>query len=141
MRVLFYAAVLAALTLPFAAQAQTANEAAGAGAGAGLATGAVAGAIVGGPVGAAIGGAIGAIAGGTLSAPQAARVPQYVVMQGAPSAYVQEPIAVGGPLPRTAGVYAIPVEVGGNTQYRYSVLNERTVLVDPQTRRVIQVID
>jgi hypothetical protein len=139
MRVLFYAAVLAALTLPFAAQAQTANEAAGAGAG--LATGAVAGAIVGGPVGAAIGGAIGAIAGGTLSAPQAARVPQYVVMQGAPSAYVQEPIAVGGPLPRTAGVYAIPVEVGGNTQYRYSVLNERTVLVDPQTRRVIQVID
>jgi len=139
MRVLFSAAVLATLTLPFAAQAQTANEAAGAGAG--LATGAVAGAIVGGPVGAAIGGAIGAIAGGTLSAPQTARVQQYVVMQGTPSAYVQEPVAVGAPLPRTAGVYAVPADVGVNTQYQYSVLNERTVLVDPQTRRVIQVID
>ncbi|MGF9758833.1 DUF1236 domain-containing protein [Microvirga sp. 0TCS3.31] len=139
MRVLFSAAVLATLTLPFAAQAQTANEAAGAGAG--LATGAVAGAIVGGPVGAAIGGAIGAIAGGTLSAPQTARVQQYIVMQGTPSAYVQRPIAVGAPLPRTAGVYAVPADVGVNTQYQYSVLNERTVLVDPQTRRVIQVID
>ena len=139
MRVLFSAAVLAALTLPFTAQAQTANEAAGAGAG--LATGAVAGAIVGGPVGAAIGGAIGAIAGGTLSAPQTARVQQYVVMQGTPSAYVQGPVAVGAPLPRTAGAYAVPADVGVNTQYQYSVLNERTVLVDPQTRRVIQVID
>ena len=139
MRVLFPIIVLAAATLPFAAHAQTAHEAAGAGAG--LATGAVAGAIVGGPVGAAIGGAIGAIAGGTLSAPQTARVQQYVVMQGTPSAYVQEPVVVGAPLPRTASVYAVPAEVGVNTQYQYSVLNERTVVVDPRTRRIIQVID
>jgi uncharacterized membrane protein len=139
MRVHFSAAILATLTLPLEAQAQTANEAAGAGAG--LATGAVAGAIVGGSVGAAIGGAIGAIAGGMLSAPQTARVQQYVVMQGTPSAYVQGPVAVGAPLSRTAGVYAVPADVGVNTQYQYSGLNERTVLVDPQTRRVIQVID
>jgi len=139
MRVLFSAVIFTATALPISAHAQTSHEAAGAGAG--LATGAVAGAIVGGPVGAAIGGAIGAIAGGTLSAPQTARVQQYVVMQGTPSAYVQEPVAVGAPLPRTAGVYAVPADVGVNTQYQYSVLNERTVLVDPQTRRVIQVIE
>jgi phage tail tape-measure protein len=139
MRILFSAVVLAAVALPLGAHAQTAHEAAGAGAG--LTTGAVAGAIVGGPVGAAIGGAIGAIVGGTLSAPQTARVQQYVVMQGTPSAYVQEPVAVGAPLPRAASVYAVPADVGVNTQYQYSVLNERTVLVDPQTRRVIQVID
>ena len=139
MRVMFPAIIIVATALPLAAQAQTAHEAAGAGAG--LATGAVAGAIVGGPVGPAIGGAIGAIAGGTLSAPQSARVQQYVVMQGAPSAYVQDQVVVGTPVPRTVSSYPVPADVGVNTQYRYSVLNERTVLVDPHTRRVVQVIE
>lgn len=139
MRVLFSAAVIAAVSLPVGAHAQSADEAAGAGAG--LATGAVAGAIIGGPVGAALGGAIGAIAGGALSAPQAARVQQYVVTQGTPSAYVQDQVVVGAPLPRTVSSYPVPADVGVNTQYNYSVLNERTVVVDPQTRRVIQVID
>jgi phage tail tape-measure protein len=139
MRVLFPAVIIAAAALPLSAHAQTAHEAAGAGAG--LATGAVAGAIVGGPVGAAIGGAIGAIAGGTLSAPQTARVQHYVVMQGTPSAYVQDQVVVGAPLPQAVSSYPGPADVGVNTQYRYSVLNERTVLVDPQTRRVIQISD
>ncbi len=139
MRVLFPAIIVTAVALPLSAQAQTAHEAAGAGAG--LATGAVAGAIVGGPVGAAIGGAIGAIAGGTLSAPQSARVQQYVVMQEAPSGYVQDQVVVGTPLPRTVSSYPVPADVGVNTQYQYSVLNERTVLVDPHTRRVVQVIE
>jgi phage tail tape-measure protein len=139
MRVIFSAVVLAAVALPLGAHAQTAHEAAGAGAG--LTTGAVAGAIVGGPVGAAIGGAIGAIVGGTLSAPQTARVQQYVVMQETPSAYVQDQVVVGAALPRTVNSYPVPADVGVNTQYQYSVLNERAVLVDPQTRRVIQVID
>jgi hypothetical protein len=62
-------------------------------------------------------------------------------MQGTPSAYVQEPVVAGASLPRSASVYAVPADVGVNTRYQYSVLNERTVVVDPQTRRVIQVID
>jgi phage tail tape-measure protein len=139
MRVLLSSVIVIAAALPLSAQAQTAHEAAGAGAG--LTTGAVAGAIVGGPVGAAIGGAIGAIAGGALSRPQAAQVQQYVVMQGTPSAYAQQPVVVGAPLPRAAGLYPVPTDAGVNTQYRYSVLNERTVLVDPQTRQIIQVIE
>jgi phage tail tape-measure protein len=139
MRVIFSAVVLAAVALPLGAHAQTAHEAAGAGAG--LTTGAVAGAIVGGPVGAAIGGAIGAIVGGTLSAPQTARVQQYVVMQGTPSAYVHDQVVVGAALPRTVSSYPVPADVGVNTQYQYSVMNESTVLVDPHTRRVIQVIN
>src|SRR3712207_8716275 len=76
MRVIFSAALLATVALPFGAQAQTAHEAAGAGAG--LATGAVAGAIVGGPVGAAIGGALGALArGGRLRPPSARGLAKY----------------------------------------------------------------
>jgi hypothetical protein len=43
-------------------------------------------------------------------------------------------------LPRQVELYAIPSEVGVQTQYRYSVVNGQTVLVDPQTRQIIQVI-
>lgn len=139
MRFMFSAAVLALVSLPFAAQAQTNNQ--NAGAGAGLATGAVTGAIVGGPVGAVLGGAIGAIAGGTLAAPEAAQVQQYVVTQRTPSVRMQEQVVVGAPLPRTVDHYAFPEDTGVRTQYRYTVVNNRTVLVDPQTRQVIQVIE
>ncbi|KLK90771.1 membrane protein [Microvirga vignae] len=139
MRLIFSAAVAALISLPLAAHSQTANQ--NAGAGAGLATGAVTGAIVGGPVGAVVGGAVGAIAGGALAAPQAAQVQQYVVTQGTPSVRVQEQVVVGQPLPRQVELYAVPSSVGVQTQYRYSVVNDRTVLVDPQTRQVIQVIE
>ncbi len=139
MRFIFSAAVLALASLPVAAQAQTANQ--NAGAGAGLATGAVTGAIVSGPIGAVVGGAIGAIAGGTLAAPEAAQVQQYVVTQRTPSVRVREQVVVGAPLPETVDLYALPADAGVRTQYRYTVVNDRTVLVDPQTRQVVQVIE
>ena len=46
----------------------------------------------------------------------------------------------------TLGVLLAPggngkAQLGVQTQYRYSVVNDRTVLVDPQTRRIIQVIE
>jgi len=136
---MFSAAVIALIALPFTAHSQTAEQ--NAGAGAGMATGAVTGAIVGGPVGAVVGGAIGVIAGGALAAPQATQVQQYVVTQGTPSVRVQEQVVVGQPLPRQVELYAVPSSVGVQTQYRYSVVNDRTVLVDPQTRQVIQIIE
>lgn len=139
MRILLTTAVVSVVALSSAAYAQTANQ--NAGAGAGLATGAVTGAIVGGPVGAVVGGAVGAIAGGALAAPQAAQVQQYVVTQGTPSVRVQEQVVVGQSLPRQVELYAVPSSAGVQTQYRYSVVNDRTVLVDPQTRQVIQVIE
>jgi hypothetical protein len=137
--ILSVAAVLAALAIPTAGQAQTANQ--NAGAGAGMATGAVTGAIVGGPVGAVVGGAVGAIAGGALAAPQAAQVQQYVVTQGTPSVRVQDQVVVGSAVPQSVQLYAVPADAGVQTQYRYTVVNDRTVLVDPQTRQVIQVIE
>jgi hypothetical protein len=132
------AATLALLSFPVVAQAQTPNQ--NASAGAGMATGAVTGAIVGGPVGAVVGGAIGAIAGGALAPPQAAQVQQYVVTQGVPSVRVQEQVVVGQPIPQQVELYALPPSVGVETQYRYTVVNDHTVLVDPRTRQVVQVI-
>jgi uncharacterized protein YcfJ len=135
-RLLVAGAFAALLAAPFAAQAQNPG-----GAAAGAAAGATTGAIVGGPVGAVVGGVAGAAAGGVLGAPQATQVQQYVVRQKTPSVRVQERVVVGETLPQQVELYSIPQDVGVQTTYRYSVINDRTVLVDPQTRRVIQVIE
>jgi len=134
-KILFAGAVLAALA-PVGALAQ--DPAAG-GAAAGAATGAVGGAIVGGPIGAAVGGVTGAIVGG-LAGDAQPRFRQYVVQQGVPSYRYTEEVRVGATLP-ASGVqyYEVPAEYGV-TQYRYTVVNDTPVLVDPGTRRIVQII-
>ncbi|SCY80006.1 DUF1236 domain-containing protein [Microvirga guangxiensis] len=134
-KILFAGAVLMALT-PAAAFAQ--DPAAG-GAAAGAATGAVGGAIVGGPIGAAVGGVTGAIVGG-LAGESQPRFRQYVVTQGVPSYRYTEEVRVGATLP-ASGVqyYEVPAEYGV-TNYRYTVVNDTPVLVEPGTRRIVQVI-
>jgi hypothetical protein len=132
------AAALTLVVLPVATQAQNTNQ--NATAGTGLATGAVTGAIIGGPVGAVVGGAIGAIAGGAVAPPEAVRVQQYAVSQGTPSVRVRRPVVVGEPLPGRVALYTIPPSSGVQTGYRYTVVNERLVLVHPRTRRIVQVV-
>lgn len=106
----------------------------------GAATGAVGGAIVGGPVGAVVGGVGGAIVGGIADQTQP-KFRSYVVEQRHPSNRISADIRVGATLP-TAGVtyYEVPAEYGVKN-YRYAYVNERVVLVDPGTRRVVQVIE
>ncbi|WP_046867689.1 DUF1236 domain-containing protein [Microvirga massiliensis] len=125
---------LAAFAMPFAASAQSE-----AGAAAGATTGAIGGAVVGGPVGAVVGGAAGAIIGG-LTADQSRQVRQYVIQQERPSVRVQEQVVVGQPLPRTVELYELPPDVGVQTEYRYGVVNNQRVIVEPGTRRVVEVI-
>lgn len=137
-RLLTATAALAFLAVPVAAHAGSASQQQGAAAGA--TTGAIGGAIVGGPVGAVVGGAIGAIAGGALAPQQQVAVRQYVVRQNVPSVRVQEQVVVGQALPATVELRTLPADVGVQTQYRYSVVNDQTVLVDPQTRQVVQII-
>jgi hypothetical protein len=132
-RLLAATAVLALLSAPALAQSGGAGPATGA------ATGAVGGAIVGGPVGAVVGGAAGAIVGG-LAEQQQPRFRQYVVTQGRPSYRYQEEVRVGAVLP-SSGVtyYEVPDEYGVQN-YRYTVVNDQVVLVDPGSRRIIQVV-
>jgi hypothetical protein len=126
-------ALLSLAALPLAAcQTGTASGAAG---------GAVAGAVVGGPVGAVVGGAAGAAVGSTLSPDETTRVRQYVVTQRRPSARVTEEIVVGSPLPPRVRVYSVPRSVGLPAPYSYTVVNDRTVLVDPQTREIVEIIE
>jgi hypothetical protein len=126
-------AVAAIMALPIAAQAQG-------GPAAGAATGAVGGAIVGGPVGAAVGATVGAV-GGAIADDARPRFRSYVVERHHPSYRYDREVRVGADLP-ASGVtyYEVPREYGV-TNYRYTVVNDRTVLVDPGTHRIVQVID
>jgi hypothetical protein len=69
------------------------------------------------------------------------RFRRYVVEERVPSYSVNGPVAVGTVLPE-AGVtyYDVPQQYGA-TNYRYTVVNDRPILVEPRTRRVMQVID
>lgn len=132
--ILAVGAALAIFAMPVAAQAQQ-----GGGAAAGAATGAVGGAIVGGPVGAVVGAGVGAIAGG-IAETQQPQFRQYVVQQNVPSYTYSGDVAVGAVLPSSGVTYYEVPATYGVKEYRYTRVNNRVVLVDPTTRRVVQVI-
>jgi hypothetical protein len=50
---------------------------------------------------------------------------------------VQERVVVGEPPPPTVELRTVP----RYTEYRYAVVNDQRVIVDPRTRRVIRIID
>ncbi len=111
------------------AQSSTVNGAAG---------GAVTGAIVGGPVGAAVGGVAGAIVGTAIDPPPQ-KVVTYVREAPAPSdrVVVKEKVVVGQSLPQTVVVTPVP----DNPKYSYAIVNDERVIVEPSSRKVIQVIN
>ena len=106
----------------------------------GAATGAVGGAVVGGPVGAAVGGVVGAVAGG-IADDDRPRFRTYVKERQVRPYRYDGDVAVGTTLP-TDGVeyYEVPSEYKVQ-KYRYTVVNGRTVLVEPGTRRIVEVVD
>lgn len=134
--VLGTAAIAIALSLPVSAIAQ--------GVPGGMEHGAREGERAAGPVGAVVGGTVGAVVGGVagvLGVEQRPRFHRYVVEQHHPSSHYRERVEVGTVLP-DAGVtyYAVSAEYGA-PQYRYTIVNDRTVLVDPRSHRVVEVID
>jgi hypothetical protein len=135
-RFLGTAAIVAALALPSLAQAQ--------GVPGGVERGSREGERAAGPVGAVIGGVIGGVVGGVngvLGVDDRPRFRSYVVEQHRPSYQYNEDVRIGAVLPE-AGVsyYDVPPEYGAR-DYRYTVVNGRTVLVDPRTHRIVEVIE
>lgn len=97
--------------------------------------GARAGNAVGGPVGGAVGGTVGAAVGLGLEIPNA--VITSIRGERAPSVVVRERVVVGEPLPATVELRTVP----NHTEYRYAVVNDRRVIVEPRTRKIIKIID
>jgi Protein of unknown function (DUF1236) len=110
----------------------------------GAADGAAVGGAAAGPVGAAVGGVVGGVAGGVagiLGVDARPRFHEYVVREHRRSYDYDGDVRIGAPLPPD-GVeyYEVPAEYGVHG-YRYTIINNRTVLVDPRTNRIVEVIN
>ncbi|MBU6456239.1 MAG: DUF1236 domain-containing protein [Bradyrhizobium sp.] len=129
-------ALVAALALPSLAQAQ--------GIPGGIEQGSRDGERAAGPVGAVVGGVVGGVIGGVagvLGVDQRPRFRNYVVEQHRPSYHYAEEVRVGTVLPEAdVPYYDVPPEYGV-PDYRYAVVNGRTVLVDPRTGRIVEIVE
>jgi len=130
------AAVVAAVALPVVVQAQ--------GVPGGVERGSRDGERAAGPVGAVVGGVIGGVVGGVagvLGVDQRPRFHSYVAGRHVPSYQYREDVRVGAVLPEEGVTYYdVPPEYGVR-DYRYTVVNSRTVLVDPRTHRIVEVVE
>jgi hypothetical protein len=104
----------------------------------GGAAGAIAGGVVGGPAGAAIGGVAGFVGGGAVGSviDPPDRVRTYVRSNRISPLRYERTVAVGTTLPDTVELGTIP-----DYEYRYTYVNERPVLVEPGSRRIVYVYD
>jgi hypothetical protein len=91
-----------------------------------------------------VGGAVGAVTGGVaglLGVDQRPRFQDYVVHEHRESYPYDHELTVGAVLPDDGlNGYDIPPEYGASG-YRYAIVNDRTVLIDPRTHRVVQIIE
>src|SRR6201988_1858346 len=130
------AALVAAVALPVAAQAQ--------GIPGGVERGSRDGERAAGPVGAVVGGVGGGVVGGVagvLGVDQRPRFHSYVVEQHRPSYQYREDVRIGAVLPEEGVTYYDVPQEYGVRDYRYTVVNNRTVRVDPRPRRIVEVVE
>ena len=66
---------------------------------------------------------------------------EYIVRERVPNYTVPDRVIVGGVLPESGVTYYDVPQTYGVTPYRYTVVNGQTVLVEPRTRRIVQVIE
>jgi hypothetical protein len=114
-RILAIAAVAAAIGLPAATSAQTVGVAPGPGV----------------PVTSSQG----------IAVEQRPAFREYVVRERIPTYTIPDRVVVGGVLPEAGVTYYDVPQTFGATPYRYTVVNGETVLVEPRTRRIVQVIE
>ena len=116
-RILAIAAIAGALSAPIAAQAQSDT--------------------------------VGIVRGGTviinddegIAVDQRPAFREYIVRERVPNYTIPDRVIVGGVLPETGVTYYDVPQTYGVTPYRYTVVNGQTVLVEPRTRRIVQVVE
>ena len=78
---------------------------------------------------------------GGIIAEQRPAFREYVVREAVPAFTIPDRVVVGTVLPQSGVTYYdVPQRFGG-TPYRYTVVNGATVLVEPKSRRIVQVLD
>jgi hypothetical protein len=130
-------ATFVVVSLPFAVYAQGTIR--------GAEEGAAAGERAAGPVGAIVGGTIGAATGtvgGILGVEERPRFREYVIREHHPSFRYRDEVRIGAVLPeRGVTLYAVPREYGVRPGYRYAIVNDRPVIVEPRSRRIVEIIE
>ena len=128
---------VATVALPLAAQAQGTVR--------GAQEGAEEGGRAAGPLGAIVGGAVGAVTGtvgGVLGVDDRPRFREYVVRENRPSYRYSSDVSIGVVLPESGVTYyEVPPEYRAPPGYRYTIVNDRPVLVESRTRRIVEIID
>ena len=66
---------------------------------------------------------------------------EYIVRERVPNYVIPDRVIVGGVLPETGVTYYDVPQTFGPSPYRYTVVNGQTVLVEPRSRRIIQVVE
>jgi Protein of unknown function (DUF1236) len=120
-RLLTIAAIAGALGVPVAAQAQSDTTV-------GVARGGYDAPLV-------------AVAPDGIAVEQVPAFREYVVRERVPVYTVPERVIVGTTLPDVGVTYYDVPQTFGATPYRYTVVNGQTVLVEPRSRRIVQVIN
>ena len=66
---------------------------------------------------------------------------EYIVRERVPNYTIPDQVIVGGVLPEAGVTYYDVPQTFGATPYRYTVVNGRTILVEPRSRRIVQVVE
>ena len=66
---------------------------------------------------------------------------QYIIREHVPDYTIPDRVVVGGVLPEAGVTYYDVPQTYGVMPYRYTVVNGRTVLVEPRSRRIVQVVE
>ena len=76
-----------------------------------------------------------------IAADQRPAFREYIIRERVPEYTIPDRVVVGTVLPETGVVtYDVP-QTFGVTPYRYTVVNGQTVLVEPRSRRIVQVVE
>jgi hypothetical protein len=76
-----------------------------------------------------------------IPADQRSAFHEYIVREHVPAYTIPDRVVVGGVLPETGVTYYDVPQSFGVTPYRYTVVNGRTILVEPRSRRIVQVVE
>jgi hypothetical protein len=105
-------------------------------------------AAIGAPIAAQAQGTVGVVRGdsvivdsGGIAVEQRPAFREYVIRERVPTYTIPERVIVGGVLPDAGITYYDVPQTYGPTTYRYTVVNGQTVLVEPRTRRIVQVVE
>lgn len=78
----------------------------------------------------------------TIGQPEQARIKEYVVKEKVKPTMIKEKVTVGATLPADVELHAVPSDWGANvSKYRYVYTDNHVVLVEPSTRRVVQIVE